>query len=69
MAHLRASVAELGESGMEETVLLAEGLDVCSSIRNFSLERHIRVGDLRDLEQEISHAYNTDRSIRLTVAK
>ena len=46
---LGAGVAKLSKGSVEETVLLAEGLDVGASIRNICLERHVGVCDLRDL--------------------
>lgn len=47
-SHLGACIAELGESGVEEAILLPEWLNIGSGMRFFCLERHVGVRDLGD---------------------
>lgn len=46
---LSAGVAELREGGVEEAVLLAEGLDIGAGVCDLGLEGHVGVCDFRDL--------------------
>ena len=45
-SNLSASVAELGEGGVEESILLPEWFDSCVGMSLFCLEGHVRVRDL-----------------------
>jgi hypothetical protein len=51
---LRSCVAELGECGVEKTILLAEWLGIRIGMCFFSLESHIRIGDFWDWGTESS---------------
>lgn len=66
---LRARVAELSECGVEEFVLLVEGLLVGLVVGLLGLEGHVGVGNLRDLshqeEQSQQENEDSDRKLRI----
>jgi hypothetical protein len=59
---LSARVTKLGEGGVEEAVLLAEGFDVRVGVGFFGLEGHVCVGDFRDGREVEDHGEEEDEA-------